>query len=224
MDKEKEILRVTRSKEEAKASYDKISKWYDALVGHSEKKFRDAGLQKLRAKEGEIVLEIGFGTGHCILALAQSVGNSGKVYGIDISEGMLNITRSRVMEAGLLERVDLKCGDASNLPYPDNYFDAVFMSFTLELFDTPEIQTVLQQCQRVLKNGSRICVAAMSSEGKSGVMMRLYEWGHKKLPNYIDCRPIFVRQSIENSGFKISDITKMSFWGLPVEIVVAKKV
>ena len=89
-----QISRVIRSKEKAKASYDKISKWYDILAGRFEKKYRDTGLQKLCAEEGEIVLEIGFGTGHCILALAQSVGNSGKVYGIDISEEMLKFTQN----------------------------------------------------------------------------------------------------------------------------------
>ena len=41
------ISRVTRSKEEAKTSYDKISRWYDFLSGHSEKKFRDAGFELL---------------------------------------------------------------------------------------------------------------------------------------------------------------------------------
>ena len=95
------ISRVPRSKEEAKATYDKISRWYDVQAGPFEKKFRDVALQDIGAKEGEIVLEIGFGTGHCILALAQSVGNSGRVYGIDISEGMLNITQARIREAGL---------------------------------------------------------------------------------------------------------------------------
>ncbi|MFB0546034.1 MAG: class I SAM-dependent methyltransferase [Anaerolineae bacterium] len=221
---ETEISRVTRSKEEAKASYDKMSKWYDILAGRFEKRYRDAGLQKLSAKEGETVLEIGFGTGHCILALAQSVGNSGKVYGIDISEGMYNITRSRVEEEGLSERVKLKRGDAAKLPFEANFFDAIFMSFTLELFDTPEIPTVLHECQRVLRNGGRVCVVAMSNKGKAGVMTRLYEWAHRKFPNYVDCRPISVQKTLEDAGFQILDITEMSMWGLPVEIVVAQVV
>ncbi len=221
---ETQISRVTRSKEEAKASYNMMSKWYDMLAGLTERKYRDAGLQKLCVVEGEVVLEIGFGTGHCILALAQSVGNSGRVCGIDISEGMCDITRSRVKKAELSERVRLECGDANKLPYEANLFDAIFMSFTLELFDTPEIPIVLHECKRVLRTGGRICVVAMSKKRKAGVMIKLYEWSHKKFPNYFDCRPIFVQKTLEDNGFQILDVTEMSMWGLPVEIVVAKKV
>ena len=221
---ETQISRVTRSKEEAKASYNMMSKWYDMLAGLAERKCRDAGLQKVSAKEGEIALEIGFGTGHSILALAQSVGNSGKVYGIDISEGMCNITQSRVREARLSERVELKCDDAAKLSFEANFFDAIFMSFTLELFDTPEIPIVLYECQRVIRSGGRICVVAMSKKGKANVIMRLYEWAHRKLPKYVDCRPIFVQEALEDAGFQILDVTEMSMVTLPVEIVVAEKV
>ena len=219
----RDIKRVKRSKEEAKISYNKMSKWYDLLAGHSEKRFRDVGLQKLNIQEGEKVLEIGFGTGHCILSLARSAGDTGKTYGLDLSEGMLKITASRIEKAGLSEKVDLQCGDALNLPYPEFYFDAVFMSFTLELFDTPEIPIVLEQCKRVLKKDGRICVVAMSKEGKQGPMVKLYEWLHEKLPNYIDCRPIFVRQSLESAHLKIVNTTMMSFFGLDVEIVLVNK-
>jgi len=200
-----------------------MSKWYDFLAGHGEKRFRDVGLQKLDIQEGEKVLEIGFGTGHCILSLTRSVGDTGKTYGLDISECMLKITTSRIKKAGLLEKVDLQCADALDLPYPEFYFDAVFVSFTLELFDTPEIPIVLEQCRRVLKKDGRICVVAMSKKEKQGTMEKLYEWLHEKFPKYIDCRPIFVRQSLESAHLKIVNATMMSFLGLDVEIVLATK-
>ena len=220
---ETQISRVTRSKEEAKATYDKMSGWYDVLAGRFESKYRDVGLRKLGAKEGEVVLEIGFGTGHCILALAQSVGDSGKVYGIDISEGMRNITRSRVEEQALSERVELRCGDAAELPFEADFFDAIFLSFTLELFDTPEIPIVLRECQRVLRRGGRICVVSISKKGESSLMTRLYEWLHEKFPNYFDCRPIFVQKALKDAEFQVLDTTEMSMWGLPVEIALARK-
>ncbi len=218
-----EISRVTRSKKDAKASYNTMSKWYDVIAGRFEKKYRDIGLQKLNTKGGDVVLEIGFGTGECILALARSVGISGKVYGIDISESMCNITQSKIKKEGLSEIVELTCGDAVKLPFKVDFFDAIFMSFTLELFDTPEIPTVLNECYRVLRNDGHICVVAMSKKGDNSLMMRLYEWLHKKLPKYFDCRPIFVQDALQSTGFQILDAVKLSMFGLAVEIVRGKK-
>ena len=217
----KDILRVTRSKDEARRNYNRFSGWYDALAGGSEKKLRKIGLRKLLVKEGETVLEIGFGTGHCILELAGSVGDSGRVCGIDISGRMLEITESRVRKAGLEKRVQLECKDALNLDFAESSFDAVFMSFALELFDTPELEPLLRQCRRVLKKDGRMCVVAMSRRGKQTAMTKLYEWAHAAFPGFVDCRPIYAEEIIRASGFEIIEVTALSIWGLPVEIVLA---
>lgn len=217
-----EICRVTRPKAEAKASYDKLSRWYDTIVGWSEKKARETGLQKLAPAEGETVLEIGFGTGHCIQTLAQSVGTSGKAHGLDLSEGMRDITQERLNRVGLSDRVELRCGDAATLPYESHTLDAVFTSFALELFDTPEIPIVLRECHRVLRPDGRICVVSLSKEQQTWVS-KAYEWLHRKIPNYADCRPIFVQKALEDAGFHIVDVTHMARWGFLVEIVLAKK-
>jgi len=222
MDK-KQISGVPRSKESAKASYDRMSRWYDLLAGSSERPFRDAGLRKLGVTEGETVLEIGFGTGRSILPMARAIGDAGKVYGLDISEGMLAIATARVQEARLSHRVVLRQGDGATLPFEPRLFDAVFMSFTLELFDTPEIPVVLGQCWRVLRKSGRICVVAMSHRQNPNVAVRLYKWAHERFPVTVDCRPIMVRQSLESSGFLIEDASEMSMWGLPVDVTLARK-
>lgn len=207
---------------QARASYDRLSRWYDALAGWSERDARGIGLRKLVPQEGETVLEIGFGTGHGLQALAQAVGASGRVHGLDLSKGMIEVTRRRLAGTALAERVDLTCGDATALPYASASLDAVFMSFTLELFDTPEIPTVLQECRRVLRSGGRLGVVSLSKE-RENPLTRAYEWLHEKLPNWVDCRPIFARRAVEEAGFHIVDVTHTAWWGLWTEIVLAKK-
>ncbi len=216
------IQRVFQSKAETKAFYDKISHVYDLLAEHSEGPIRRAGLEKLDVRPGENVLEIGFGTGHSLVSLAQSIGSTGKVYGIDLSERMLDMARSNLQKAGLDDRVELACGDGVQLPYPPDSLDAIFMSFTLELFDTPEIPQVLAECKRVLRPGGRIVVVAVSKEGENGIVLELYEWSHRHFPNLVDCRPIFVRRSMEAASFHIESAERKKMW-VPVEVVLGVK-
>ena len=215
------ISRVARPRESARAAYNRLSRWYDVLAG-SERRFSDAGLQMLAAREGERVLEIGFGTGHALVALARAVGPSGRVYGLDLSDGMLRASQARLEKAGMAGRVELALGDAASLPYESRGFDAAFMAFTLELFDTPDIPLVLSDCRRVLRDGGRLCVVSLSRRGR-GLMLRLYEWAHQRWPTSIDCRPIHARESLHAAGFRITEAAAASMWGLPVEITLASK-
>ncbi|MCX5645104.1 MAG: methyltransferase domain-containing protein [Phycisphaerae bacterium] len=217
-----DVLRVLQSKSETKAFYNKISRVYDLLSDRSEAPVREAALRLLAAAKGETVLEIGFGSGHCLVALAKAVGPTGKVYGIDLSDRMVELARKNLARERLLARADLVCGDASSLPYPDSSLNGLFMCFTLELFDTPEIPKVLRECKRVLRPGGRIVVASMTKKEARGLVVRAFEWTHRHFPNFLDCRPIYVRRAVEEAGFKVRRTIRMQMW-VPVAIVLGTK-
>ncbi len=215
------ILPVSRSKEEAREAYDKISKFYDYTEGIFEKKYINMALRYLNIKEGDGALEIGFGTGNALIKIAELVGISGIVHGIDISPKMMERTKRKINKRLLSERIILNCGDAAKLPYPENKFDVVFLSFTLELFDTPEIPIILNEIKRVLKPDGRLGVISLSKDNGRSLFLRLYEWAHKKYPKYIDCRPIFVVHFLENAGFKINYKKKAKIFFAPLEIAIS---
>ena len=83
------------------------------------------------------------------------------------------------------------------------------------------IAFLMEECHRVLRRAGRTCIVALSK--KRGWMVRLYEAAHAKLPNVLDCRPIYVRQAIEGAGFRVLEARETSMWGLPIETILAIK-
>lgn len=217
------IKPVSRTKEQARTNYNRISRWYDVFSSQSETKYREIGLRLLAPQLGEHILEIGYGTGHALVALAQAVGLQEHVTGIDLSDGMWEITEKRLTRANLSPRVTLLQGDAATYPFEHNAFDAAFMSFTLELFDTPEIPQILQLCKHTLRPSGRLGVVTLVKDHHPGVAVRLYEWFHERLPTLVDCRPIFGQAALKEAGFVIETSQLYKMWGLPVEVLLGRK-
>ena len=191
MSDSQEIRQVFRSKDSARVTYDRMSRFNDLVGGISERHFTGLDLKMLDVQPGDYILEIGFGTGHSLVALAQGVTRAGTVTGVDLTEGMLRIARSRLQRSCLLERVTLHLGDAASHLFGMNRFDAVFTSFTLVLFDTPESPNVLQESFRVLYTEGRIGAVALARN--TGSAVRIYERLQARFPAYVDCHPIYSR-------------------------------
>jgi ubiquinone/menaquinone biosynthesis C-methylase UbiE len=198
--------------------YDRISGWYDLLAG-SEQRATRLGVNMLAVQPGERVLEVGCGSGRALAELAAAAGETGYACGVDLSLRMLAVSRSRKQAVG--SHAWHVGADAVLLPLASHSVDAAFMSFALELFDTPDIPHVLAECRRVLRPGGRLCVVALSRAQGLPAMGRLYEWGHAHLPALLDCRPILPAQSLIVAGYEIRETNSVSLFGLPVEIVLA---
>jgi ubiquinone/menaquinone biosynthesis C-methylase UbiE len=204
----------------ARINYNRLSHWYD-LFSKPEIKFKEICLHLLDIHMGEKVLEIGFGTGHVLIDLAFSSGGNGNVFGIDLSDGMFHMARSNISRSKLTNFVNLQQGDAVNLPYKKNYFNAIFMSFTLELFCAEEALLVLGEIKRVLREKGRIGIVAMNHKEKLSV--NIYNWIHSLLPTIVDCRPIEAGNLIEAAGFEPVDVIEKAMYRLPVVMITGRK-
>jgi ubiquinone/menaquinone biosynthesis C-methylase UbiE len=201
--------------------YDRISRVYDLLADASEHAIRERALKALALSPGERVLEIGFGTGHGLAAMAASVGASGRVCGIDISAGMVSVARRRLAFYSQ-PRVLLVQGDARLLCFRPHAFDVVFCSFTLELFG-PAIPFVLREAQRALRPGGRVGIVGLAQSRDAGPVASLYVWLHRHLPHLIDCTPIDIERALTNAGFELGAAETTTMWTLPVAIAVGHK-
>jgi demethylmenaquinone methyltransferase/2-methoxy-6-polyprenyl-1,4-benzoquinol methylase len=181
------------------------------------------GLALLAARPGERVLEVGFGTGHALVALARAVGTTGSVSGLDISPGMAGIAQARVARIGCADRVRIQVAEAPPLPFADATFDAAFLSFTLELFPDPVLPVVVEELARVLAPSARLVVVALAVEGRSGLMDRTYEWFHRHFPHIVDCRPIDASALLETAGFTVLEVRRQRMRGLAVEATLARR-
>jgi demethylmenaquinone methyltransferase/2-methoxy-6-polyprenyl-1,4-benzoquinol methylase len=211
--------------EAARVFYTRISRVYDALADRDERRARELGLSLLDARCGERILEIGYGTGSSLISIAESVGASGTVAGIDVSPGMRDVAEERVHSAGVAARMQLTVGGVPPLAFGDAAFDAVFMAFTLELFPDDTIPIVLREVRRALRADGRIAVVSMAhgtEEERHGLAERIYVWMHCHFPHIVDCRPIDVERELTGAGFTLVRTERLQIWGLPIVAALAQ--
>ena len=215
-----DFSRVNRPVDKAGAYYSRLAPWYDFLAS-SEKKYICQGLELLDPRPGQRILEIGFGTGYAQEHLISTL-KDGFSAAVDISPGMAFQAQKKLRLDGLLDRSGLTISDSLPLPFPINSFDSLFSSFTLELFDTPQIPVLLSECRRVLKPEGCLVVVCLSKDQPLGIMGRLYETFHDQFPAIADCRPIPLCRLLEENGFNIIDSEHDRIWGIPVTMAASR--
>lgn len=138
-------------KEQVTKMFDAISNEYDGLnrvISFGiDIKWRKKVVQIVANSQPIIVLDIATGTGDMAINLAQT--NADKIIGLDISEGMLNVGKQKVLKKGLQNRIEMVVGDSENLPFENNTFDAITVGFGVRNFET--LEKGLSEIYRVLK-------------------------------------------------------------------------
>lgn len=138
-------------KEQVTQMFDAISGNYDGLnrvISFGiDVKWRKKVLRLVQEQNPDTVLDIATGTGDLAILMAKT--NASKITGLDISSGMLEIGKQKVKDRALENRIAMVLGDSENMPFPDNHFDAITVSFGIRNFET--LEKGLAEILRVLK-------------------------------------------------------------------------
>jgi demethylmenaquinone methyltransferase / 2-methoxy-6-polyprenyl-1,4-benzoquinol methylase len=168
----------TLPEEQVRAMFDRIARVYDLMnsvmtVGmHQRWRERAADLAALRP--GDRALDVATGTGDLALALKRRVGARGEVVGSDFSEGMLELARAKAPE------VEFEWGNALELPYPDDSFDAATVGFGARNF--ADLQRGLSELVRVARPGGRVVVLEITSPQRPPLSWFFRVWFDRAVP------------------------------------------
>jgi len=105
--------------------------------------------------DGETVLDLGSGGGIDVLLSARRVGSTGKAYGLDMTDEMLELARRNQAEAGV-ENVEFLKGTIERVPLPDDSVDVIISNCVINL--SPDKSAVFGEAARVLRPGGRFAV------------------------------------------------------------------
>lgn len=130
----------------------------DVMSGGLHRIWKHFTITTAPVRKGDKVLDIAGGSGDLSRGWARRVGRSGEVWLTDINSSMLTVGRDRLLNEGLALPVAL-C-DAEKLPFPDNYFNLVSVSFGLRNMTHKEV--ALAEMYRVLQPGGTLLVLEFS--------------------------------------------------------------
>ena len=154
---------LSKEKDKTEAMFDGIAGKYDFLnhflSAGTDIIWRKNAIRILGNHNPKNILDVATGTAD--LAIAASHLNPEKITGIDLSEKMLEIGQKKLIQKNLGDHIELMKGDAENLPFESNCFDAVIVGFGVRNFEN--LDKGLLEMKRVLKEGGVLIILEFSN-------------------------------------------------------------
>ena len=153
-------------------------------------------------KPGETVLDLGSGGGIDVLLSAKRVGPTGKAYGLDMTDEMLDLARENQRKAGI-PNVEFLKGEIEDIPLPDNSVDVIISNCVINL--SADKDQVLREAFRVLKPGGRFAVSDIVVRGEVPAEIR------RNMELWVGCMAGALEESeylakLTNAGFEVVSI------------------
>lgn len=153
------------AKDNIRKMFDNIAPDYDKLnhimsLGVDKIWRRKALKYAITPDSRQAFLDIACGTGDFAIAIAQKAEASSRIIGVDLSEGMLEVMRTKVAKMRLEEQISCEQGDCSQMRFEDNSFDCATIAFGIRNFeDRPK---ALKEILRVLKGNGKLVILELS--------------------------------------------------------------
>ncbi|WP_159657408.1 bifunctional demethylmenaquinone methyltransferase/2-methoxy-6-polyprenyl-1,4-benzoquinol methylase UbiE [Vibrio atypicus] len=155
--KEQKVEKVAEVFHSVAAKYDIMN---DLMSGGVHRLWKRFTIDCSGVRPGHRVLDLGGGTGDLTAKFSRIVGEKGHVILADINNSMLNVGRDKLRDNGVVGNVHYVQANAEELPFPDDYFDAITISFCLR--NVTDKDKALRSMYRVLKPGGRLLVLEFS--------------------------------------------------------------
>ncbi|AFY82762.1 class I SAM-dependent methyltransferase [Oscillatoria acuminata] len=169
-------------------------------------------IQYADIQPGQHILDIATGTGLVAIEAAQIVGNSGSVVGVDLSEGMLRRSHSKIA-AARLTNIELKQGDIETIEFPTNRFDRIFCCCGIPYI--PNIPTNLRRWHNFLKPGGIIALTGIAETASivSNILIKIAKNYGLELPIWSEVTgtPEKCRNLLQTAGFEQIQVTEEQF-------------
>ena len=143
--------------------YDFMNRFLSAGIDVS---WRKKALSELKSIKPQIMLDVATGTAD-VAIMAAHILKPAKIIGIDISTGMLDLGRKKLLKEGLDGLIELQTGDSEAINFPDASFDAVTVAFGVRNF--AHLEKGLSEIYRVLKPGGKLVVLEFSKPKIIGI-------------------------------------------------------